>query len=303
VLRKSDPELNCRVLALDMISGYADRLHIYTDGSKDEEGRVACSVCVPEKDVGVGLRLSDKLSVFTAELAAIRKALELSRDYCSAGETRNIVVFSDSLSAIQSLDSNRPYNRPDIVRDIFDIKESLANLVTISWIPAHVGIHGNELADKLAKGALKHSSIDLALLPEGSDVTESVDEYVLGKWQEEHNSSTIAKHNKTIQPIVNTKTKFTDPNRKKEVALTRLRLGVCKLNYYLHIQRNHDTGLCRTCGVPETIKHYLMSCRGCKIKEVLQTTCIKLNIPFQLDSLLSNTITLNIIYENLTVSL
>src|SRR5206468_1916036 len=59
VLRKSDPELNCRALVRCMISGYVDRLHIYTDGSKDNEGHVACSVYVPKKDVRVKLRLSD----------------------------------------------------------------------------------------------------------------------------------------------------------------------------------------------------------------------------------------------------
>ena len=132
VLRKSDPELNCKALALNMISGYSDRLHIYTDGSKDEEGRVSCSVCIPEMNVNLKLRLTDKLSVFTAELVAIRNALELSRDCASAGELRNIAIFSDSLSVVQSLDSRKPHSRPDILKDMSDIKKSFTNAVSIA---------------------------------------------------------------------------------------------------------------------------------------------------------------------------
>jgi len=44
VLKKSDPENNCKALALELISRYPHQLNIYTDGSKDQDGQVACSV-------------------------------------------------------------------------------------------------------------------------------------------------------------------------------------------------------------------------------------------------------------------
>jgi ribonuclease HI len=301
VLRKSDPESNSRALALNMISEYSDRLHVYTDGSKDEEGRVACAVCVPEKSVQVKLRLSDNLSVFTAELAAIRKALELARDYRGAGESRNIVVFSDSLSSIQSLDSSRPHNRPDILKDLSKLKKSLGNTVTIAWIPSHVGIRGNEEADRLAKEALKHASIDAALLPDQKETYDAIDKYINQQWQDSWESFNTSKHNKRIQPLVNNKVKVTDPNRRKEVQITRLRLGVCQLKHYLKIQKNHPTGLCSTCGVPETIEHYLMYCRESQIFSKLQELCSSLKVPFNLQTILNNKTTLNKIYENLAV--
>src|SRR5206468_7966540 len=283
-----------------MISGYADRLHIYTDGSKDNEGHVACSVYVPEKDVRVKLRLSDRLSVFTAELAAIKKALDMARDYCRAGETRNIVIFSDSLSAIESLNSIRHHTRSDIIRDIDELMATFANMVTVSWVPAHVGIHGNEVADKLAKEALSHASIDIELMSDQMEITDAVNSYVLTKWQSLWTESRKAGHNRVVQPLVSTRIKFTDPNRRKEVSLTRLRLVVCKLNNYLKQQKNHPTGLCSTCGVPETIEHYLMYCRGSNIFSVLQKACIQLKTPFDIKSALNNKAILNLIYENVT---
>jgi len=301
VIRKSDPEINCKALALAMISGYDDRLHIYTDGSKDEEGHVAYSVCVPEKKVQVKHRISDKLSVFTAELVAIRNALELCRDYYDTGESRKIVIFSDSLSVIQSLDSAKPHNRPDIFKEISDLNKLMTNTVSIAWIPSHVGIEGNELADRLAKEALKHPTINTVLPTDKIEIYDNIDEYITHKWQEKWVSSRQGKLNKIIQPIVNNKVKISDTNRKKEVCWTRLRLGVCRLNHYLKIQNNHETGLCTACGVSQTIKHCLMSCKGSKIPTEVRNTCNKINLPFQLQSILNNRTTLQTIYDNLDV--
>jgi ribonuclease HI len=297
VLRKSDPELNCKVLALGMIHEYADRMHIYTDGSKDREGHVSCSVCVPERDVNLKFRLPDNLSVFTAELEAIRKAFELSRDYCNAGESRRFVIFSDSLSAIQSLDSIRPLSRPDIVEEIFELKHQINSAVTIAWIPAHVGIAGNELADRLAKEALSHPAIDTALKQDSKDILDKIDEYIYLKWQNNYNATNGTKHLKKIQAVVNNKIKYTDPSRDKEVFVTRLRLGVCQLKYYLHKQKNHASGLCGTCGVPDTIEHYLMYCRGNNIYKEIQKTCRTLKLVFCLDSILNNRTVINTLYK------
>jgi hypothetical protein len=166
-----------------------------------------------------------------------------------------------------------------------------------------VGIRGNELADRLAKEALKHPSIDTVLPPDKTELFDAIDHYVLQKWQATWTSSTLARHNKIIQPLVNTKVKFTDLSRKKEVCITRLRLGICQLKYYLHIQKNHPTGLCSACGVPETIQHYLMYCRGSNIFVKLKQLCNSLKLSFDLQTILNNSILLNEIYENIRVFL
>jgi len=303
VLSKSDPELNCKVLALDMIEGYSDRLHIYTDGSKDKEGHVACSVWVPERKESVKLRLPDNLSVFTAELVAIREALVLARDYCNAGESRNIAIFSDSLSVVQSLDSSRPHSRPDILKQMSDLKKSFTESVMIAWIPSHVGIGGNEMADEIAKEAVNHPTVDKHIALDRVEILNAIDKYVIDLWQDRWSTSGVARHNNIIQPTVSAKVKFADPNRRKEVALTRLRLGVCKLKKYLKTQGNHPTGLCDACGVPETIEHFLMHCRGNNISSELLTICNRCNVTFDLQSILNNRVTLQAIYDNLNISL
>ena len=56
------------------------------------------------------------------------------------------------------------------------------------------------------------------------------------------------------------KCKFSDPNRGKQTALTRLRFGKCLLNDTLHIFQKHPSGLCDFCYYPENVHHYLLEC-------------------------------------------
>ena len=80
-------------------------------------------------------------------------------------ENKNIIIFSDSLSVLQSLNSTKI----DIKTNeyIYNIKklyntfiQQNGNRLSLSlfWIPSHLGVRGNEEVDKLAKEA---SNFDL----------------------------------------------------------------------------------------------------------------------------------------------
>src|SRR5207245_2232608 len=47
-INKSQSQEICKALGLELISRYNDKLHVYTDGSKDERKRVGCSVYIPD---------------------------------------------------------------------------------------------------------------------------------------------------------------------------------------------------------------------------------------------------------------
>ena len=300
VLRKSDPELKCQALAREAISRYDGLLHVYTDGSKDEAGRVACSVCIPERNVRVKLRLSDNLSVYTAELAAIYKSLEI---VSSLDTDKDIVIFTDSLSSAMSIDSGRSAARSDLVQLIYNCRMNIPRCVTVVWIPSHVGIAGNETADKLAKEALQHTKLDLKLHAETKEQWEAVDKDLLERWQEQWAKQKNARHNHQVQPNVSTKCKFVGSCRRQEVMITQLRLGVCSLNHYLHRLGVHSTGLCEYCDVQETIEHYLLECEYSCLKYIIKAECKRLNIKMDISSILSCNRIISAIYDTLCLRL
>ena len=126
---------------------FHDHKPIYTDGSKDND-RVGCSVVSTIHTSK--LRLPNNSSIFSAEV----KAIDLALKFIDTVDNNKFIIFSDSLSALQSL-RNKNIKNPLIAK----VLQKHSDLVTMKsivfcWIPGHVGIPGNELADQAAKQAL-----------------------------------------------------------------------------------------------------------------------------------------------------
>lgn len=128
----------------------------YTDGSKARDGGVGCACYSPVSGCIITRCLDPRSSVFTAECIALRDAVEMA----GRGEGSNVLVFSDSLSALMALRSARndaginPYILE--VRRLayeFEVKSGSLFQVKFCWIPAHIGLRGNEHVDMLAKTA------------------------------------------------------------------------------------------------------------------------------------------------------
>jgi len=72
-------------------------LHIYTDASKSLAGQTAAAFFVPELNVQSAVRLSDNLSIFSAELIAIKLSLAWALDFSKHNSlVKNIAIFNDS---------------------------------------------------------------------------------------------------------------------------------------------------------------------------------------------------------------
>ena len=131
---------------------------IYTDGSK-MEGKCGCGVFL-ENLVAFKRRVNDNNSIYSAEACAIFYALKVIQYF----HLNNVAIFSDSLSILKRLISNglKSDNHPiigDILRTLNEIIILENKKVFFFWIPSHVGIPGNDVADELAKDSIYNNEI------------------------------------------------------------------------------------------------------------------------------------------------
>ncbi|GFS72964.1 putative RNA-directed DNA polymerase from transposon BS [Trichonephila clavipes] len=141
------PESTYRTLYLEHRELFSDYEPIFMDGSKSES-HVGSAVVSLSTVITDALPIS--ASIYTAELHALRIALE----HISLSCGKKFIIYTDSLSAFQSIVSLHSSSHPILV----DITYALANHLKkndtrFCWIPGHAGITGNELADTAARSA------------------------------------------------------------------------------------------------------------------------------------------------------
>ena len=221
---------------------------IYTDGSKTEDGVGSAFV---HGGVSNAFRLPSAASIFTAEAVAIFEALE----YIKSQSLKSSLIFSDSLSVLESI---RQLNHKNpIVSQVILKLDSLCSQFTIKlvWIPGHVGISGNEKADRAAKSAITLPIIDFEL--PSTDYKPLAVSFIRSKWQ---SSWDIANNNKLhlVKPTIG-KSVFPVLPREDEVAISRIRLGHTRLTHSYLFERE-QAPFCVGCDVPFTINHILTDC-------------------------------------------
>ena len=111
-------------------------------------------------------------------------------------------------------------------------------------------------------------------------------------------NGTTGRHYSKIEPLVNGDVKYVSSHRVKEVKITRLRLGKCKLNAYLHEIGLHPNGLCEKCKTPETTEHHLLQCENA-VSNAVQQACRQLKIKPTLSEILSDIRMIDIVYNSL----
>lgn len=249
-----------REMALKNINGkWSTALHVYTDGSMDSiRNRVGCGFYIPAFKYAKGFRLSDVVSIFSAELMAIYLALLWIAEVAPS----NVCIFSDCVSALQALIHFIPSN--GIVRDIQHLVMSLLQqgiFINFDWVPGHCGIYGNDRADFLAKEATNNKRIDVNFSPNSSEIKHVAKSILLKKWQSTWDEFGVMDTLKMVKPRVCHRMLSWGGNREDEVIFHRLRMGFGRsLNSYLVLIDKHPNGLCDRCGVLDSVSHFLLKC-------------------------------------------
>jgi len=100
-------------------------------------------------------KLDNRCSNNQAEQLAIAKALKIIESIdISESSTCRVTILTDNRIALDSLKNidNHGY-LIEKIRKRVSILERLNWMIEFSWVKAHMGIYGNELADRLAKDA------------------------------------------------------------------------------------------------------------------------------------------------------
>ena len=146
-----------------------EEIQIYTDGSKNENG-VGAGIAIFDKgkiEKKLKYKLHNNCSNNQAEQLAIVKAMEaLEITNISNSRRRRATIYTDSKVTIQSIKNYR--NHKSLIEKIRKKALELEKkewIIQITWIKAHVGNYGNELADNLAKEATKNKEIIYKKIP------------------------------------------------------------------------------------------------------------------------------------------
>ena len=248
--KKESSDYTRRIEFLEHTSIHNDSIYVYTDGSKSDAG-VGFGVVFPDFTRSGALPFN--FSNFTAEvygiLIAVKEIISLDRgDY---------VIFTDSkgvLEALQFFNSSHPLVI-DILEWIF-LAKCRGRLISFCRVPAHVGVWGNEEADRLAKTAalnLRPANIALPF----RDLFPVVRETFRAAWQfywDLEISNKMREITGKIKPW-----SYAISSRRQEVSLCRLRIGHTRMTHGFLMSRDPPP-FCGDCLVLLTVKHLLTEC-------------------------------------------
>ena len=129
--------------------------------------------------------------------------------------------------------------------------------ISLVWVPSHVGISGNESADKAAKEALAMAPANLSTPV--TDLFPTIEEYTTRHlWQEKWAETPNDMHE--VQPEIRRPPKVTyklSPN--EERIMCRLRIGHTRLTHRHRLERTPQPR-CEFCQTALTVKHILLQC-------------------------------------------
>jgi exonuclease III/ribonuclease HI len=240
-----------RQLFGNLCATYQHHTKMYTDGSKDSSS-VGCAFAIG--NTSVSFKLNPMCSVYTAELFAILKALE----HIKRASGKQFMICSDSMSSLQSLCNAFPTDH--LVQSVQNMlgELSLSGIeVLFCWLPGHVGITGNEMADRAAKDASRKIEVDCATVPV-TDLKAVFRSKTLQRWQSSWDSVLVNKL-KTIKATVQAWQSSARRSRREEVVTTRMRIGHSFLTHVFILKRE-EPPMCTSCDQPLSIKHILVEC-------------------------------------------
>jgi ribonuclease HI len=262
--------------AASRVRARMDDIQIYTDGS-GYKGNIGAAAIIPETGAALRCKLGKetKHTVFEGELVGILLALTLLEKNPLASTA---LITLDNQAAIQALQNDHAqpaqYLLDEIHATILKMKRRRRRLrIHLEWVPGHMEIKGNELADTHAKMASEGNTSNLADLPHilRKCLPESVAALkaqrkgtILQRWRKDWSQSPrFEKMSRVDSTLPNRKTykMLSSLSRRATSIIVQLRTGHVSLNLFLKKIKAEESALCKHCREPETVAHYLKHCK------------------------------------------
>lgn len=178
-----DPDICRHLVEYLLCNEYHDRPRIFTDASKSPDGR--CGIGVYDETNGIRLMMQLKLdtSIMTAETLAIKVAMQHIHDR----GIQRAVLLTDSQPACSFLKKSKTARlRNTVANEI--LEHAKQTRTTIQWIPGHVQIEGNEIADQLARQALSAQFVleNDIFVNDAISYFEERQASIINKWYQEY---------------------------------------------------------------------------------------------------------------------
>jgi ribonuclease HI len=195
---------------------------------KSLDNKIGVSFIVPEFHITVGKRTSNNISVYTREMLAILFAMQWVEEI----RPLRVIICSDSSSSLISLQIKHSDSRPDI---LIEIQQTLYRIqmmdITVIFlrVPAHMGVKGNEMADKAAKEATTRKDIDVSVKISKMEIKSIIKQEMKERWQKQWEEERNRRWFYMIQRRVG-KMRWAGKNIGEETIISGLRFGHTGLN-------------------------------------------------------------------------
>ena len=239
-------------------------INCFTDGSKTEDG-TGCAYIIRGKTIKSQnyYNLNHRNSVFQAEVYAIQKTCEDL--YYKRITDKNITIHIDSQAAIKAVHNYISRNKTVHRAKEAVNKLSEKNNVKLSWIPAHIGHAGNEIADRLAKRGAKNTEgkVEHFLpIPTRETITK-IEEWGEKKHQKRWDDITTCRQTKMMCPKISNRywKTIASMTRTRAMYMTQIFSGHATLQYHLWNMKIEETPICKFCTYSrETVEHFIAQC-------------------------------------------
>lgn len=238
----------CTELVSDQLSG---RLVVYVDGSVLDDGSAAAACVVPTVGEVRKCRLPTIASSQVAELAAINLAADFLSELQTVQTVNAAAILCDSRAALAAL-SHEAEGSPlvqRIARKLHAIQLCGCDL-TIHWVPSHVGIPGNEAADRAAREA-HDPSMAITNFVSSADVGK----LLVARYTRERHPDPRVAAGKPPRRLP-----LRGLSRADRGLLLRLRIGCHHAAERMHRLTGRGSPYCPDCGDTETAEHLLLHC-------------------------------------------